>query len=153
MTDAPNQPQSAPDNLPLADPPRSAYTVFTGPNGLRARCSLLTFYALAVAIFATMFGVLKLLHAGGTQTNLMQLTPSSLSVTELSILIVAALAALIMSKIEHRKFPRYGLTLRGALGKDFWKGCVWGFVSISVTLLGIFAFHGFRLTGLAIHGT
>jgi hypothetical protein len=83
----------------------------------------------------------------------MQLTPSSLSVTESSILIVAALAALIMSKIEHRKFSRYGLTLRGALGKDFWKGCVWGFVSISVTLLGIFAFHGFRLTGLAIHGT
>jgi membrane protease YdiL (CAAX protease family) len=153
MTDAPSSSPTTPDNSPLADPPRPAYTIFTGPNGLRAGWRLLIFYALAIAIFATMLGVLTLLHAGGRPTNLTQLTPVGLGVTESSILIVVVLAALIMSKIERRKFSRYGLTLRGALGKDFWKGCIWGFVSISVALLGIFAFHGFHLTGLAIHGT
>ncbi len=40
-----------------------------------------------------------------------------------------------------------------SFGLDFWIGAGIGFATISATLAGIFAFHGFRLTGLAIHGS
>jgi len=58
-----------------------------------------------------------------------------------------------MACIEHRSFSDYGPPLNLALRKNFWVGTAWGFIAISGTLLVIFAFHGFRLTGLAIHGT
>jgi membrane protease YdiL (CAAX protease family) len=64
---------------------------------------------------------------------------------------MTALAALIMARIERRKWGRYGLPARGAFGKDFWIGTVVGFSAISACLLGIFALHGFHLAGLAIH--
>ena len=62
-------------------------------------------------------------------------------------------AALIMGKLEHRKFSEYGLPVRKALGKDFWIGSFSGFLAISGTLLTMFLLHGFRITGLALHGT
>jgi hypothetical protein len=43
--------------------------------------------------------------------------------------------------------------VRFAFRKDFWIGILVGFLAISGCLLGIFAFHGFHLTGLAIHGS
>src|SRR5208282_4433063 len=63
-----------------------------------------------------------------------------------------AIPALLMARIERRKFGQYGLPARTAFGKDFWIGTVVGFLAISAALLFIFALHGFRLTGLAIHG-
>ena len=57
-----------------------------------------------------------------------------------------------MARIERRNFGVYGLPLRSAFGKNFWIGLLVGFLAISASLLGIFAFHGFHLTGLAIHG-
>jgi uncharacterized protein len=62
------------------------------------------------------------------------------------------MAALIMARIERRRFGVYGLPARFAFRKDFWVGTIIGFVAISVCLLGIFALHGFQLAGLAIHG-
>ncbi|HYA64685.1 MAG TPA: CPBP family intramembrane glutamic endopeptidase [Candidatus Sulfotelmatobacter sp.] len=61
-------------------------------------------------------------------------------------------ATFTMGKIEHRKFSAYGLPLRQALGKDFWIGSLSGFLAISGTLLAMFLLHGFRITGLALHG-
>jgi membrane protease YdiL (CAAX protease family) len=57
-----------------------------------------------------------------------------------------------MARIERREFGRYGLPVRSAFRKDFWIGAMAGFAAISATLLAIFAFQGFRLAGLAIHG-
>ena len=62
-------------------------------------------------------------------------------------------SALVMSKIEGRKFSDYGLPPRKALGRDFWVGSLSGFLAISGALAGIFLCHGFRITGLALHGT
>jgi membrane protease YdiL (CAAX protease family) len=153
MTGEPDSPLIPSDG---GTPPTSSggpvHTIFKGPNGLRAGWRLLIFYALVAAIFVITLRVLALLHAGGAQASVSQLTPLSLGITESSILVVSVIAALIMTKIERRKFSQFGLPLRGALGKDFWKGSVWGFLSISAALLGIFAFHGFHVTGLAIHG-
>jgi membrane protease YdiL (CAAX protease family) len=69
------------------------------------------------------------------------------------LFLIPSLAALIMARIEHRTYGDYGLPARSAFGKHFWIGTLVGFASISGCLLGIFAFHGFHLTGLAIHGS
>ncbi len=46
----------------------------------------------------------------------------------------------------------YGLPVRFAFRKHFWIGTLVGFLSISSSLLAIFALHGFHLAGIAIHG-
>jgi len=73
--------------------------------------------------------------------------------SEALTLLFLCIAALAMGKIEHRKFGEYGLPLRLALRKDFWVGSLIGFSAISGTLLTIFLLHGFRVNGLAVHGT
>ena len=99
--------------------------------------------------------VVGLLHrrtAALAALKLGTLTPLGLSISEGTIFSVAVIAALIMSRIEHRKFGVYGLPVHFAFGKDFWIGALVGFLAISGCLFGIFLFHGFRLSGLAIHG-
>jgi len=153
---------STPEFLPPAPPdqppPSPPNTVFRGPDGLRAGWRALLFLAIVAAIALTLFlligVVVGLLHRGGPRPTLgvSGLTPLGLSLSEGAILLDTVIAAFIMSRIERRNFGVYGLPLRSAFGKDFWIGLVVGFVAISGSLLGIFAFHGFRLTGLAIHG-
>jgi len=81
------------------------------------------------------------------------LTPLGLSLTEGTLFVCTAVAALIMARIERRKFGQYGLPAQRAFRKDFWIGALAGFAAISGCLLGIFAFHGFHLRGLAIHAS
>jgi len=143
---------------PPASPPTPPNTVFRGPRGLRAGWRALLFLAIVAAIPPTLsllIGVvLGLLHRAGAHPTLgvSGLTPLGLSLSEGAILLDTVIAAFIMSRIERRNFGVYGLPLRSAFGKNFWIGLLVGFLAISASLLGIFAFHGFHLTGLAIHG-
>jgi uncharacterized protein len=154
------------ENLPVlsteAFPPSSPLTsalkpIFVGPNGLRAGWRLLLFLAL----FAVLLGGFVLIRAGGPQgfvekyrnQSHITITPLVMGGSEAITLLFLCAAALIMGKVEHRKFSEYGLPLRKALGKDFWLGSFSGFLAISGTLLTMFLMHGFRITGLALHGT
>lgn len=145
--DQPPSPSPAPPN-----------TIFRGPHGLRAGWRALLFLAIVAAIPLTLSLVIGvvfgLLHRGGARPSfgVSGLTPLGLSVSEGVIFLDAVAAAFIMARIERRRFGVYGLPLRSAFGKDFWIGLLIGFVAISGSLLGIYAFHGFRLTGFAIHG-
>jgi uncharacterized protein len=145
-----------------AFPPSSRFTfglkeIFSGPDGLRAGWRLLMF----VVLFAVLFGGFVLIQAGGPQGFLEQyrnqghvtITPLIMGGSEAITLLFLCIAALVMGKLEHRKFSAYGLPLRQALRKDFWVGSLLGFVAISGTLLTMFLLHGFRVTGLALHGT
>lgn len=133
-------------------PPPAPNTVFRGPNGIRAGWRLLIFLAI-VAGFSVLLGfVVRILRIGQLQTGISSITPSGLSVLEGSIFVLTAVPALIMARIERRKFGGYGLPARFAFRKDFWIGTLVGFLAISASLLGIFVLHGFRLAGLAIHG-
>jgi membrane protease YdiL (CAAX protease family) len=160
-----NQLKSA-ENLPVlsteAFPPSSRLTfglesVFVGPNGLRAGWRLLMFLAL----FAILLGGFVLIRAGGPQGFLekyrnqghITITPLVMGKSEAITLLFLCGAAVIMGKLEHRKFSEYGLPVGKTLGKDFWIGSFSGFLAISGTLLTMFLFHGFRITGLALHGT
>jgi uncharacterized protein len=141
-------------------PPPPPNTVFRGPNGIRAGWRLLIFLALVAAITFALtipFLLIRALGKGGTELqfvmNVSSLTPLGLSISEGFLFLIPALAALIMTRIERRKWGQYGLPVRSAFGKDFWIGTLVGFLAISGCLLGIFAWHGFHLTGLAIHGS
>lgn len=133
--------------------------MFRGPNGIRAGWRALIFLAIVAAIAVSaslLIGVIVGLLYRGEHLLLLRLgsglTPLSLSIMEGSIFLVTAIAALVMSRIEHREFGVYGLPARFAFGKHFWIGSLVGFLAISGCLLGIFLFHGFRLSGSAIHG-
>jgi membrane protease YdiL (CAAX protease family) len=143
----------------IAPPPAKsspARRVLFGPNGLRAGWRLLIFAAL----FGGLFASVTLIRFGGPQgvrdakRNLGQTihTPFFMSKSEAIAFLLLCVATLIMGKIEGRKFSEYGLPLRQALRKDFWVGSLIGFLTISGTLFTMFLFHGFRVTGLALHG-
>ena len=98
------------------------------------------------------FAALRVFTGRNAQFGVSQLTPLGLGITEGMILFFTATPALIMARIERRSFSEYGLPARSAFRRNFWIGTVAGFVAISACLLAIFALHGFRLTGIGIHG-
>jgi uncharacterized protein len=142
---------------PGSHPTSGLKLIFVGPNGLRAGWRLLIY----VVLVGVLLGGFVLIRNGGfqglreAQKNAGQITvtPLLMGGSEAIAFVLLCVAALIMAKIEHRKFSEYGLPLRQALRKDFWIGCLAGFLAISGTLLTMFLLHGFRVTGLALHGT
>jgi uncharacterized protein len=137
-------------------PPRSVKSIFWGPNGLRAGWRMFIFLAL----FCAMFLGFTIIRSGGVhgfveaQKRLrgFTLTPLLLGGSEAIAIMFLAIATLVMSKIEHRKLRDYGLPLLQTLGRNFWLGSLLGFLAISGTLLAMFLLHGFRVTGVALHG-
>jgi len=159
-------PVKAAENLPVlstksfqpsSHPTFGLKSIFVGPNGLRAGWRVLIF----IALFAVLFGGFVLIRAGGPKNfrelyrnqSQITITPLVMGGSEAITLLFLCIAAMPMGKIEHRKFGEYGLPLRLALRKDFWVGSLTGFLAISGTLLTMFLLHGFRVSGLAIHGT
>lgn len=96
--------------------------------------------------------MLALGHRGKPAFAIGPLTPTAAVLSDGAILVFSAGAALIMARIERRKWGQYGLPMAFALGRDFWIGLIAGFSAISATLLVIFSLRGFHLNGLAIHG-
>ena len=139
------------DSVPQP-PPQPRSTIFRGPNGIRAGWRVLVYLVLAGALVGLLALIVVGLARGRTQSGVSQLTPFGTGLSELGIFLVAAIPALIMARIEGRTWGDYGLPLRSAFRSNFWMGGLAGFLAISASLLGIFAFHGFRLTGFAIHG-
>jgi membrane protease YdiL (CAAX protease family) len=140
-------------------PQPPAHNAFRGPNGIRAGWRVLIFFLVLAALILVVFLSLSILaHLGGdwaagVRFGVSGLTPLGLGISEGTLFVYTALAALIMARIERRKFGQYGLPAKFAFRKDFWIGLVVGFLAISAALLGIFALHGFHLTGIATHGS
>jgi len=140
----------------VSQPASGIKSFFRGPNGLRVGWRLLIF----IALLAVLIGGAGLVSHGGPRglrnahkhMGEIAVTPSLMGVSEAITFALLCLATLVMGRIEKRKFSEYGLPLRQALGKDFWTGCLSGFLAISGTLLVMFLLHGFRITGFALHG-
>jgi CAAX protease family protein len=141
--------------IPTAPPP-APNTFFRGPNGIRAGWRVLIFLVIVAALIAlvnlAVYLMLHFLGRRGQRFGAGSLTPTGAILTDGSIFLFTASAALIMSKIEHRKWGQYGLPWAPAFGQDFCVGLLVGFSAISATLLTIFSLHGFHLGGLATHG-
>jgi uncharacterized protein len=141
----------------VSQPAPGIKSLFRGPRGLRAGWRILIFLVLLMVLF----GALVLVRHGGPQSlrqaykhmGQVVMTPFLMGISEAITFSILCLATLVMGRIEKRKFSHYGLPLREALGKDFGIGCLCGFLSISGTLLAMFLFNGFRITGFALQGT
>lgn len=133
--------------------PLSPSTISRGPNGIRAGWRIVVFFVISAVLMFVCVGSLRLFTGRNPQLAVSQLTPFGVSLTEGLILFFTAIPALIMARIERRSFGQYGLRARSAFHSNFWIGAVVGFVAISTCLLAIFALHGFRLTGMGVHGT
>jgi uncharacterized protein len=131
-------------------------SLFVGPRGLRAGWRLLMFLGLLAFLLVGT----NLVLAGGPQglrnalrhMDKVTVTPFKMGASEAVAFAILCLVTGVMGRIENRKFSEYGLPFRQALGKDFWVGCLSGFLAIGGTLLAMFLLHGFRITGLALHG-
>ena len=136
---------------PPVEPPPPQQSIFRGPDGIRAGWRIAIYLALT-ALVAFLLLLMAGRFARGRNVQVTQLTPLGTMLSEAGILVTAALPALIMARIERRKFGDYGLPASSMFGRNFWIGLVVGFVSISGCLLGIYAFGGFHITGPAIRG-
>jgi len=140
----------------VPQPSPAPNSIFRGPNGIRAGWRVVIFLAIVGAVMGAVYLALALtarLLRGSVGFSPSAVTPLGLSILETTVfLLPTGIAAALMARIEHRKLGAYGLPAKFAFRKDFWIGTLIGFLAISASLLGIFALHGFRLTGLATHG-
>ena len=73
-------------------------------------------------------------------------------VTEIFRFVAAVVPALLLAKGEDRSFADYGLPRRGAFGRLFWSGMLWGIAAISVLMLGLRAAGAFYFGRLTVLG-
>jgi uncharacterized protein len=149
----------APDPLESQPSPQpaSAPNIFRGPNGIRSGWRALLFLAIVAGLVAVVSVFVWLVahffwHGTNQLGTASSLSPAAAMLGDGAIFVFTGLAALIMSRIEHRRWEQYGLPPRLAFRQDFWIGTLAGFLALSTSLLAIFAFHGFHLAGMAIHG-
>jgi membrane protease YdiL (CAAX protease family) len=75
-----------------------------------------------------------------------------LMLDEFGVLVAAVVPALILGRVERRRWGVFGLPGRQAFGKLFWAGAVWGFASITLLLGTMYGLRVYDLGHLAIHG-
>ncbi|MGI4853597.1 MAG: CPBP family intramembrane glutamic endopeptidase [Janthinobacterium lividum] len=124
--------------------------IFHGDEGLRAGWSLLLFFGFAFLIGYLCVSVLKRVDPGGGARHPGETPALQTIVGEAVQFLAPALAALIMTRIERRRFSQYGLgPVRPA---QFGAGMVWGLGALSL-LVGVLWKTGLLVfTGQLIHG-
>ncbi len=124
--------------------------VFIGPHGLRAGWRLLIFLVIFLGLVWAVGWVTRDLlpppRGGAPSWNY-------LVIREILTFGCVVAAAVVMGRIERRPFGVYGLPGRRAFGRNFWAGCIWGAVSVTVLIVWIWAAHGYSFGGLALHGS
>jgi CAAX protease family protein len=141
-SELPRSDDAAPQVPPSGSPRFPMESIFLGPSGVRAgwRAGLY----LALFFFFITFGAmvggrlhLAALAPGGA------MTPSVLATQEALAALSAIAAALVLSRLERRRFGEYGMPFAQALRKDFWLGALWGIAAISGLMLGIRMLGGY----------
>jgi membrane protease YdiL (CAAX protease family) len=119
---------------------------FLGPDGLRAGWRFLLYAAMWEVFFSLLDRLMNYVQPQGAPGIWQEM------VVESERLVAAVVPAFIMAGIEKRRFGVYGMPLRGAFGKLFWAGALWGIVSLTGLLLAIHGAGDFTFNGLALHG-
>jgi uncharacterized protein len=140
-----------------AHEPSGFRKLFVGPNGIRAGWRLAMFIVFFAALeFVIVQRGMRLIpgladmvrHAQGGGA----LNPQFPLIFESAQLVVALLAAGIMSRIEKRSLGAYGMPLTGAFGKAFWQGAFWGLAFETIEIAAIYALGGFTFGTFALAG-
>ena len=144
------------DSAPLASPAPSMLAevrrespfreVFVGPDGMYAGTRWLIYLAMAGIVLLIEGALMHFVHphAGGPEWWGM--------VMEASMMLAAILPGFVMVRIEGRPFGDFGLPARGAFGRNFWVGTLWGIASLTVFMLGLRMAGVFTFGSLDLHG-
>lgn len=135
-------PVTAPD-FASAVQPSYVRTVFLGPDGLKPGWGLVFYVA--------MYYPLQFV-ASGWASSLGASWFWSIMFAEFGVLVAAVLPALVLARVERRRWSAYGLPVGQVFGKLFWVGAVWGFASISLLLAAMYGLRVFEVGHLAMHG-
>jgi uncharacterized protein len=122
--------------------------IFFGPWGLRAGWRLLIFNAAFMLVGV----VMKLILAPIVGED-PDWTARNFILIEAVSLAGSAVCVWLMAKIERRRFADYGLTRRGAFGRLFWEGGLWGLATVGTVVALMAAAGGYSVHGLALSGT
>lgn len=140
-----SEPPRSDEAPPQIEPPQPRRflleSIFLGQNGVRAGWRAALFVALFFLFVSLGGSALRLLHLSVPGP----ITPSVLGTQEGLAALCSIVAALIMSRLEQRRFGDYGMPVTQAFGKNFWLGMVWGITAISALMLVIRAFGGYSL--------
>jgi uncharacterized protein len=129
-----------------AKAPFLIHSIFLGPNGWRAGWRFLLYLAMVAAILFLILPVMRLLEP--RIGKLWQMVA-----VETVLVAAVVVPALIMARIEKRRFSTYGLPRQYAFGKLFWIGGLWGIVSLTGLMVCLRGAHVFYFGTLALHGT
>jgi membrane protease YdiL (CAAX protease family) len=140
---------SSPPHLKVPPPEGvPARIFFNEEGGLRAGWRLLVYTTFVIGLgFGA--GVVLLLFAPPVR---LLFSPGSLFVEEAYCFLVVFGAAMIMARLERRPLAVYGLPARGAFGKLFWQGYLFGLIEISALIGLIYGLGGYSVGSLALHG-
>ncbi len=140
-------PAPAPD-FAAASQPSYARTLFFGPLGLRPGWGL-TFYVASFFLLERLgdFCATAAVHLSPTMS-----TRASDALFEFAGLVAAVIPAIILTRVEKRRWAEYGLSLLRAFGKNFWVGAVWGFAGISALIVALYGLHDFTFGRIVLHG-
>lgn len=128
------------------------YPIFFRPDlQIRAGWRLLIWLVIAGLIDSALEFLASLAIPGAN--NHPFLDPRWLLTGDAFLFIAAVLATLIMARIENATLHDYYIPTRDFFRPQFWQGLLWGFLAVSLLVGLIAVFHGYRIIGMAIHGS
>jgi uncharacterized protein len=137
-----------PEGPPQVSPPPAERGIFQSQSLVFVLLRIGMYFALAEGVSFALQWIMVALSPGERSLY----SPTILTISEASSLAGAFAAGIAMSQLEGRFFGDYGLPLRGAFGKLFWQGTLFGLAEISAVIAAIAAFGSYHFGGLAIHG-
>ena len=143
------------DNEMHRPEPSGVHRVFYGQDGLRAGWSMLLFLLIFAALSGALVGamlVVGLVHRALPGAQHIEGPVKTTLLIDGAQFAAAALAALVMSLVEKRKFARYGLgPLRQRAGQ-FVYGLIVGFATLSLLIGLLWKLHLLVFGGFLVHG-
>ncbi len=136
--------RSGPD-FSASIPVSYAHTVFFAPDGLRPGWGFL-FYII------TFLGLQRLAVDLAWHLDFGYSGLWSMLLEEFGNLLAATIPAIVLARVERRPWGSYGLPLKQAFGRLFWTGALWGFVAISLLILGLDGLKCFSFGHIVLHG-
>jgi len=142
------QPAAPQSTRPQPRPSATVHRIFQSRSLIFVLLRIGMYVTLSTGItFAVLWVAAALVHGHHGAYS-----PVTLSISEIGQVAGVFAAALIMSQLERRRFGDYGLPARGAFGRLFWQGALFGLAEISAVIGFIAAFGSYHFGPLAIHG-
>jgi uncharacterized protein len=141
-SEPPRSDDTAPQTPPSGSRPFLLESIFGGPHGVRAGWRAGLYIALFLLFLSAAATAGRLLHVAALAPSA-TITPRVLATQEGLAALSALAVALILGRLERRRFGEYGMPLTQALGKNFWLGAIWGIATISALMLVIRMLGGY----------